>query len=851
MWPQLILLVVSFLVQAFLAPKIKQENARASSLKDVQFPKANEGSPAILVLGKVRLRSPNTLWYGDFESIAQTKKMKTGAFSSEKVTVGYKYYLGMDLGICIGSGVKVLGIYMEDKIVWDFATEGFISGTFPDPLTLRIDKEEMWGGDKEGGGWLGDVVFYSGQNPQDTDTYMSGVAPPYLGYNLISHMVFKQNYIGTRAFLRPISVEVSKYPNNLGLTGNKHIIGEDLNPAEALYHLYTSNEGALNRLSSELDIPSFIDVGNTLYTETHGISIELSISNSGKEAISEVLRQIDGIMYVDSITGKIKLKLIRGDYDPDTLVILDESSISRIHDFTRTSWADTINQQHLTFNSRAKGYTDATVMVQDMANINTKGRVQASSVSLPWVTEGQLALEIATRELSQTSVPLFKVKIEMNRSSYSFEPGALFRLSWADYGIVEVVMRVVRFDFGSLADGKVSFEAIQDIFAINEAVFAPPSDTEWTNLDRIAVEPTDRIFAEMPYFFIQELGAHIALPVNPDITFVTTMARAENEGQEGFSTNLDDVTDLPNPVVGIDHISYSNTALLSIAILDTDGIEVGEITTVTVKTLSPLPVSGADSEVEIPLFLKTTGSLSSGDNSFFLNGELFTYTSVTDLGLGIYTLNTVKRALLDTEYLGHDVDDVLYFIEGLAEVSTGPWASTGNLYAKYSSFTDIDETNIEDTSQEAIARNKRYERPLPVDLIKVNGITRSASQIVFLSGITDLDFTWERRSRLNGVIAFEDSGDETPESGQKSTLVLEIDGTPFGSPITDIAGTSQSISVSGMPAGEGEVIITSVRDGLDSWTDARYKFTIEEGFALLLESGDSLLLESGDRLILE
>jgi hypothetical protein len=61
-----------------------------------------EGRPIPIVWGTCKLQGPMVAWYGDLTVSAMKKKVKTGIFSSEKVTTGYKYYLGMQLVFCSG-----------------------------------------------------------------------------------------------------------------------------------------------------------------------------------------------------------------------------------------------------------------------------------------------------------------------------------------------------------------------------------------------------------------------------------------------------------------------------------------------------------------------------------------------------------------------------------------------------------------------------------------------------------------------------------------------------------------------------------------------------------------------------
>jgi hypothetical protein len=65
-WEYLIVLVISALVSAALAPK--PPNAEPPELSDVDAPTAEEGKPIPVVFGTVMLSGPNVLWYGDLRT---------------------------------------------------------------------------------------------------------------------------------------------------------------------------------------------------------------------------------------------------------------------------------------------------------------------------------------------------------------------------------------------------------------------------------------------------------------------------------------------------------------------------------------------------------------------------------------------------------------------------------------------------------------------------------------------------------------------------------------------------------------------------------------------------------------
>ena len=87
------------------------------SLDPENFPRATEDAPVPLVLGCARVKGPNTLYYGDFRSEPITEKIKVNIFKSKRITVGYKYYLTMDMGICLGPGGRLKKIWIDSEEV--------------------------------------------------------------------------------------------------------------------------------------------------------------------------------------------------------------------------------------------------------------------------------------------------------------------------------------------------------------------------------------------------------------------------------------------------------------------------------------------------------------------------------------------------------------------------------------------------------------------------------------------------------------------------------------------------------------------------------------------------------------
>lgn len=70
MWASFVMMIVSYAIQALIAPKPKTMNATAGTL---DVPKAKEGDPIPVLFGTMLIKEPNVIWFGD----AATKEIKS------------------------------------------------------------------------------------------------------------------------------------------------------------------------------------------------------------------------------------------------------------------------------------------------------------------------------------------------------------------------------------------------------------------------------------------------------------------------------------------------------------------------------------------------------------------------------------------------------------------------------------------------------------------------------------------------------------------------------------------------------------------------------------------------------
>lgn len=269
--------------------------------------------------------------------------------------------------------------------------------------------------------------------------------------------------LGSGATIPSHCFECSSYPPGSYPWGLQ--IGPDCNPIDVIYDLIVAKFGKLGMDSSTyVDFDSFVAAATTLHTESHGYSRALEDPKSAEEWIMDVLKQIDAAMYEDPSTGKLKIKLIRNDYDPSNIPILNKDNCSGIENFAAGGWTGVINKLRLIYSNRDDDYRDATVTIQNMANaVGQDGIVREQVVRMPGITNQWLAWRVAERELQARSRPLIKLRAISDRSKIRLNQGDAVKLVWNDPDI-SLIFRVANVSHGVINDGKVAIDLIQDYF---------------------------------------------------------------------------------------------------------------------------------------------------------------------------------------------------------------------------------------------------------------------------------------------------------------------------------------------------------------------------------------------------
>ena len=282
-----------------------------------------------------------------------------------------------------------------------------------------------------------------------------------------------------------------------------------------------------------------------------GLGIVWSGENSIRAFLADIMRYINGNIYIDHTTGKLEMVLIRKvpveEYD--YLPVLGPSQIIDIGTFARPVGEEAVNTISLTYRDYDTEKTE-TVTRSNTAMVAIYGEVISESIDLPGIKNPQMAAEICEREVRQRcsmagtysrmqvtkGVPLNSTGAA---SVFTLYEGAPFKLTWPKHGVEEQVYRVSNINYGTMTDNFVEFDAIEDVFGLvdSTSVVGSPS-SGWDDPTSIPAELTPEELKpfHVPYTLLLNAGGSVMINQLPQDTGLFGMlANTESASVTGFS----------------------------------------------------------------------------------------------------------------------------------------------------------------------------------------------------------------------------------------------------------------------------------------------------------------------------
>jgi hypothetical protein len=249
----------------------------------------------------------------------------------------------------------------------------------------------------------------------------------------------------------------------------------DMNPAHIIHEVLTDKFWGMAYNDADLDDSSFRAAADTLYSEGLGMSFVWSEQMTIEDFLTDVLRHISGVLYIDRSSGLFVLKLIRDDYTIGDLLVLDESNVSKIENCTRKQMGELVNTVTITYAATMRG-DQGSVTLFDQGVLDAQGGGYVTSkIDYPAITSPVNASKLALRDLRLLSSPLLSCTVTAARHAAQLNIGDPFVLNWPDLQILNVVMRVTEIDIGNGIENQVKVTCAEDVFSFPANAVASPA----------------------------------------------------------------------------------------------------------------------------------------------------------------------------------------------------------------------------------------------------------------------------------------------------------------------------------------------------------------------------------------
>lgn len=593
-----------------------------------------------------------------------------------------------------------------------------------------------------------------------------------------------------------MSLTIKKYPSSFN----------DMNPAHIIRECLTNQDWGMGYPAEDMDDSSFTTAADTLYLEGLGMSLLWDKQTLIDEFIQQVVRHIDAALYVSRDTGKFVLKLIRADYDVETLIELNESNIAKVSSPSWPAFGELLNSITVNYWDSATG-NDASRTVQDPALVQMQGQVLGTTVQYPGFTNERNAVIAGQRDLRSLSSRILSCTIYADETAKDLNIGDCFKFSWAAWRVESMVMRVIGIAFGDGKNNQVRITCTEDIFTTPDVIVVGDGGDGWIDPTQPATTVPQQIAFELPYHelvqFYGQTTVDSNLATNPEVGYVGAAAvRAESainarvwtDPGSGYEEagSLDfcayaELTDAIDPITTV--VSFSNA-------VDLDDAEIG-------------------------IFVQ------------FGDGAETELCVVNDIDLDLSTV-TLGRGCLDTTPKAHIAGTKMFFWDPLYGVDPVEYVDGETIGVKITPTTGLGSLDVTDAVAMSVTLDQRAIRPYAPGDLRVQ--TES-----YLDGPYDgeLAISWTHRDRTQqtgGTIYDHTFGDIGPEAGVEYRL------TGYDPTMTLIHTEDNIVGTSTVwePTADGYLTIkvASKRDGLDSWQSATTSFFYSSTSAFAIDGAN-------------
>lgn len=425
-------------------------------------------------------------------------------------TVGYRYYMTIQYGLCRGPINEIKQIVAGDKEIWpNREGESAYDSTITDDRVTSIEAPSIFGGDKSEGGIQGSLTALMGKITQVYPTWvkalLGGDVPDFRG---VATVVFD----GLICSLNPYPKEwkfrlrrtTAGWDGSVWQPGLATIWLDDnkimgMNGAHILYECVTNRQWGKGYDRSRIGETSWVAAARTLYNEGFGLCMKWNRQDSLQSFVQEVLDHIGATLYTNRETGLLDLKLIRDDYNVDDLPLFDKNSgLISVEQAETATLTDAVGEIIVKYHSVLTN-EDLEVRAQNLALTQAAEGSNSKTNTYAGIPIQSLAARVAQRDLRAVSSAINRYTVKLDRRAWRIFPGAVFRISDPDQGIENLVLRAGKVEDGTFTSGTITVEAAMDVFGLSSTSFISTEEGGWTPPSATPVVLTNRQVYEATY----------------------------------------------------------------------------------------------------------------------------------------------------------------------------------------------------------------------------------------------------------------------------------------------------------------------------------------------------------------
>ena len=399
---------------------------------------------------------------------------------------------------------------------------------------------------------------------------------------------------------------------------------------------------------------------------------------------------------------------------------------------------------------------------------------------------------VALGDLKQLSVPLAKVTLIANRQASNLNIGDVFKFTWPELGVAQLVMRVVRVSYGTLTDGRVRIECVEDIFGLPSASYVSPTPTSWVSPLTSPAQVPYRRLGEAPWWTVVK-------------RVVGESATAQNQLDPQGGLRVACASRPSGDSLNVKLLTRQGSA--AFAEVDTMGFTPNATVTNAIDEQTTVLAIGNGQDLDVVKL----------DTYAYLDNEI---VAVKAINLVAGTV-TVDRGVLDTVPAPHLASARIWFADTLEALVTEQYLSGESLQAKMLPATGLGRLAESAATADSYTFAGRMIRPYPPGNVRVNNVMWPAAIL------GQMVLTWAHRDRMQQSVYLvtQSEGNIGPEAGVTYTVRFYNENNALQKTLTGLTTTAWTYLTTdeatdsglGRINGKFKVEIEAVRAGYTSW----------------------------------